>query len=268
MARTDTLGHFLTDVADAIRTKTGSSDTIAAEDFDTEIENIPSSGGGGDLSEYFITEITPSTTTPITNALKKHSDIIVSDNVTSLQSAFSDLNGNGIAAPKIVCNNNVTSLAWMFYNLTNCTSVDLSGIDSSNVTTMQGLLYAQRYDGSLTTVICGNNFDTRKVENMRELFYLRSGLTSLDLSSFDTPALTNTYRMFSGCTHLMFIDMRNMTFTNITYSLDMFGAGANAVPDNCEIIVKDQTQKNWITTNFSRLTNVKTVEEYEAEQNQ
>ena len=41
MARTDTLGHFLTDVADAIRTKTGSVDTIAASDFDTEIENIP-----------------------------------------------------------------------------------------------------------------------------------------------------------------------------------------------------------------------------------
>lgn len=44
MARTDTLGHFLTDVADAIRSKTGSSDTIQASDFDIEIENIPSGG--------------------------------------------------------------------------------------------------------------------------------------------------------------------------------------------------------------------------------
>ena len=45
MARTDTLGHFLTDVADAIRAKTGSSEAIVASDFDTEIENIPSGGG-------------------------------------------------------------------------------------------------------------------------------------------------------------------------------------------------------------------------------
>lgn len=45
MARTDTLGHFLTDVADAIRTKTGSADTIQASSFDTAIENIPSGGG-------------------------------------------------------------------------------------------------------------------------------------------------------------------------------------------------------------------------------
>lgn len=50
MARVDTLGHFLTDVADAIRAKKGSSDTIQASDFDTEIENLPS---GGDPSEYF-----------------------------------------------------------------------------------------------------------------------------------------------------------------------------------------------------------------------
>lgn len=45
MARTDTLGHFLTDVADAIREKTGSSEEIQASDFDTEIESIPSGGG-------------------------------------------------------------------------------------------------------------------------------------------------------------------------------------------------------------------------------
>ena len=45
MARTDNLSHFLSDVADAIRTKKGSSDTIQASDFDTEIENLPSGGG-------------------------------------------------------------------------------------------------------------------------------------------------------------------------------------------------------------------------------
>ena len=48
MARTDTLGHFLTDVADAIREKKGSSDTIQASDFDTEITNLPSGGGGNE----------------------------------------------------------------------------------------------------------------------------------------------------------------------------------------------------------------------------
>lgn len=44
MARTDTLPHFLTDVADAIREKKGTQETIQASDFDTEIENLPSGG--------------------------------------------------------------------------------------------------------------------------------------------------------------------------------------------------------------------------------
>lgn len=46
MARTDTLGHFLTDVADAIRTKGGTSATIQASSFDTAIANLPGGGGG------------------------------------------------------------------------------------------------------------------------------------------------------------------------------------------------------------------------------
>ena len=44
MARTDTLGNFLTDVADAIRTKAGTSSAIQASAFDTAISNIPSGG--------------------------------------------------------------------------------------------------------------------------------------------------------------------------------------------------------------------------------
>lgn len=45
MARIDNLTNFLTDVADSIRSKTGKSETIAAEDFDTEIESIETGGG-------------------------------------------------------------------------------------------------------------------------------------------------------------------------------------------------------------------------------
>ena len=61
MARTDTLRHFLSDVADAIRYKTGGSSDIVAEDFDTEIRNIQSGimtqeqyNNALDLSEYIL----------------------------------------------------------------------------------------------------------------------------------------------------------------------------------------------------------------------
>ena len=44
MARTDSLSNFLTDVADAIREKKNSEAEISAEDFDTEILNLPAGG--------------------------------------------------------------------------------------------------------------------------------------------------------------------------------------------------------------------------------
>lgn len=47
MARIDTLGNFLTDVANAIREKGGTSDPIQASSFDTAIANLPSGGGSG-----------------------------------------------------------------------------------------------------------------------------------------------------------------------------------------------------------------------------
>ena len=46
MARTNSLTNFLTDVAAAIKEKKGSQTDIAAENFDTEIENLPTGGGG------------------------------------------------------------------------------------------------------------------------------------------------------------------------------------------------------------------------------
>ena len=60
MARTDSFNNFLTDIATAIRTKTGGTEQIQATQFDKEIENI--SGGDELIVEY---EITDSTTTKL-----------------------------------------------------------------------------------------------------------------------------------------------------------------------------------------------------------
>lgn len=59
MARTDTLANFVTDVANAIREKSGKSDLISPSNFDTEIINLPS--GGGSEPNIFIQEEEPET---------------------------------------------------------------------------------------------------------------------------------------------------------------------------------------------------------------
>ena len=50
MAKNDNLKDFLTDVADAIRKKKGSSELINPQDFSAEISSIQSGGGGGAIA--------------------------------------------------------------------------------------------------------------------------------------------------------------------------------------------------------------------------
>ena len=88
---------------------------------------------------------------------------------------------------------------------------------------------------------------------MYRMFFSCSGLTSLNLSSFDTSKVTNMGSMFSGCTALQHLDISNFDFTNVTSYSNMF----SNVPANCEILVKDETAKEWITSKFTNLTNVK-----------
>ena len=53
MARIDNLTNNYSDIADAIRTKTGKTNLIKPKDFDTEILSIESGGSGGGL-EYLL----------------------------------------------------------------------------------------------------------------------------------------------------------------------------------------------------------------------
>ena len=104
MARTNTLGNFLTDVAEAIRTKKGTSETIQASNFDTEIVNLPS---GGDLDWSAIGyDSTPEFIIGIYNYAKNIKDNW-NDNITSLYQKFK-YDTNLYIMPLVVTDNVVT----------------------------------------------------------------------------------------------------------------------------------------------------------------
>lgn len=67
MSKANNLGDFLTDVADAIRAKKGTSGQINAQNFSTEIASIPS-GGAGYTIYYSLTNCTASASNPSTIA--------------------------------------------------------------------------------------------------------------------------------------------------------------------------------------------------------
>lgn len=152
----------------------------------------------------------------------------------------------------------------LFNSCSGLKSLDLSNWDTSNVTNMQSTFSNCSKLASLDV----SGWDTSKVTTMAYMFYGCQKMTRLDLSSWHTPNLTNTsYMFYCGSSNVWeHIDMRNFDFSKVTSSSDMFGSKSYHFKTNCEIIVKDETAKQWILGVRSDLSNVKTVEEYEAEQ--
>ncbi len=106
----------------------------------------------------------------------------------------------------------------MFNNMTNCTAMDFSGFDTSNVTNM-----ASMFGGcSKLTSLDTSSFDTSNVTNMSSMFGGCSKLTSLDTSSFDTSKVTSMASMFNGCSSLTSLDLNNFDTGNVTYMNSMF----------------------------------------------
>ena len=140
------------------------------------------------------------------------------------------------------------SFSGMFYSFQGCSNMDLSGLDTSNVTDMSGMF---RFCESVRELDL-SSFDTTDVENMSEMFRacncLKSlklsgefdttnvkdmsimfdncmALESLDLSGFNTSSAENMNSMFSGCTGLITLttpDWSNPTATLPTFPVKMY----------------------------------------------
>ena len=149
----------------------------------------------------------------------------------------------------------VTYMISMFRDCKYLTNLDLSSFNTSNVTNMQNMFYGC---SSLTNLDL-SSFNTSNVTNMTNMFSYCSSLTSLDLSSFNTSKTTNMSYLFDDCTKLKNLNISNFDFTNVTIYTNMF----YSVPNDCYILVKDATAKDWITSKFTNLTNIHYVGEIE-----
>ena len=91
-------------------------------------------------------------------------------------------------------------------------------------TTVDDMIYCNdMFSGtSLTNIIQFPN--TSNVTNMSYMFYYCSGLTSLDLSSWDTSNVTDMSNMFHGCSGLTSLDTSNWDTSNVTDMGSMFGS--------------------------------------------
>lgn len=113
---------------------------------------------------------------------------------------------------------NVTNMGSMFQNCNSLTNIDFSGLDTSNVTSMDKMFQGC----NVLTNIDLSGLDTSSVTNMNGIFYNCKSLTDIDLSSLDTSSVTSMGNMFSYCTSLTSIDLSGLDTSNVTSMNAMF----------------------------------------------
>ena len=217
----------LSAIGDAIREKTGTTDLIPLSDMPESIRNIQSGGG-----KYAPRSV--------------YGYFFYKYKGTELDYEVANLDTS-----------NMTSLYQMFGNCSNLISLNLCNWNTNNITDMSRIFYSCNALANLDV----SGWYTNNVTDMSSMFDFCRSLTDLDLSNFITSNVTNMSRMFYYCEKLRKLDIRNFTFDKVTSYSTMF----ENVPKDCLIIVKGDTEKQWIATNFSTLTNVKTLAEYQAE---
>ncbi|EGP4510235.1 BspA family leucine-rich repeat surface protein [Listeria monocytogenes] len=134
--------------------------------------------------------------------------------VTSFALAFY---GSGIEKVIIRDNNypiapSLLTTEGMFKNCSNLMEVDLSGLDTSAVTTMWDMFSSCRALEELDV----SHFDTSSVTNMSYMFYDNRNLEVLDVSNLDTSSVTNMYAMFEDCTSLEELDVSHFDTSSVT----------------------------------------------------
>lgn len=128
----------------------------------------------------------------------------------------------------------ITSTKNMFSNCPRLKKVDLSGLDTSQVTDMSGMfavggekiVHDEGYMFALGNLeeLDLSMLDTSKVTNMSRMFSYCGGLRRLNISGWDTSRVTDMSRMFEYCMDLGLTsdDLANLNTSNVTNMDSMF----------------------------------------------
>lgn len=174
MAKNDNLQDFLTDVANSIRTKTGTTELINAQDFSDKILSISS----GENTLKNLLDATKSCYYLFNNYRGTSVDDLIQPNDTE----------------------NVTTMGSMFKECNKLTSIPQ--LNTSKVDNMNNMF---NYCSSLESIPL---LDTSNVTNMSSMFYGCVALTTVP--QLDTSKVTTMSNIFASCRSLKSILMTNI----------------------------------------------------------
>ena len=122
-----------------------------------------------------------------------------------------------------------TNGSGMFAYLDNVSTLDLSGLDTSNMTSMSKMFYNSK---SLTNIDT-SGFDTSKVVNMNGMFWGCNNLKNIDVSNFKTSKVTDMNNMFADCSSLTTLDLSNFDTSNVLYMGNPYSFSYGGMFRNC-----------------------------------
>ena len=104
-----------------------------------------------------------------------------------------------------------SSCYWMFASCTNVTTIDLSGLDTSQTTTMHGMFYGCTSLTSVNTEV----LNTTNVTDMDNMFGECKSLKTVDVSKFNTSQTMYMLNMFNNCSSLTSLDLSSFDTSKI-----------------------------------------------------
>lgn len=242
--RHTTLTSLFTDIAGAIRSKTGDSAVIKADDFDTAIEAIPTGGGENTLKKLLDATKSCQYLFNYYNGTSVDDLISYSDtsNVTKMDSMFEEC--SNLTTVHQLNTSNVTNMSAMFRFCRSLTSIP--ELDTSKVTTMK---YMFQSCFKLTTV---PQLNTSNVKDMSYMFQSCSRLTTVP--QLDVSNVTNMNNIFANCSSLKSILMTGMKVSfSISASTQFEESDLVTILNNLATVTSTKTLTMG-STNLAKLT--------------
>ena len=129
----------------------------------------------------------------------------------------------GIYEIKLKINIKIKDCSFMFYNCKNIIKLDLSSLETDNVTNMSYMFYGC----SKITDLNLSSFDTENVKDMCSMFFGCNNLINLDVSSFYTKKVSNMSYMFCGCSKITDLDLSSFNTQDVINMSCMFALCTN-----------------------------------------